>query len=127
MSFVPFFGGLFEVPAVALVVAWFGLQLIPGAGNLASTDLASGGTAYLAHVGGFIYGVVTVRLFARGRGSCKRSAGPPPRVGARPDGLSDGGEAADIDHRRRDLLPARLRRPHRRARSRAPSSTWRRS
>ena len=85
LSFVPFFGGLFEVPAVALVVAWFGLQLIPGASNLASTDLASGGTAYLAHVGGFIYGVLTVRLFARGR-LLNRSAGPPPASGAVPTG-----------------------------------------
>ena len=34
ISFVPFFAGLFEVPAVALILAWFGLQLIPGVGNL---------------------------------------------------------------------------------------------
>jgi membrane associated rhomboid family serine protease len=85
LSFVPLFGGLFEIPAVALVLAWFGLQLIPGASNLASTDLASGGTAYLAHVGGFIYGAVTVRLFARGR-FLRRSAGPPPASGAVPTG-----------------------------------------
>ncbi len=84
ISFVPFFAGLFEVPAVALILAWFGLQLIPGVGNLASTDLASGGTAYLAHVGGFVYGLATVRLFARGRVIRKRPVGPPSAPGALP-------------------------------------------
>jgi len=86
ISFVPFFAGLFEVPAVALILAWFGLQLIPGVGNLASTDLASGGTAYLAHIGGFVYGLATVRLFTRGRSIRRRPAGPPSAPGALPTG-----------------------------------------
>jgi membrane associated rhomboid family serine protease len=81
LSLIPFFGGLFEVPALALIIAWFGLLLIPGVGNLASTDIASGGTAYFAHVGGFIFGAATVRLFARGRG-LKSSVDPPPNPAA---------------------------------------------
>ncbi len=84
LSLIPFFAGLFEVPALALILAWFGLQMIPGVGNLASTDLASGGTAYLAHLGGFVYGFVAVRLFVRDRTARKRPVGPPSAPGALP-------------------------------------------
>jgi membrane associated rhomboid family serine protease len=66
LSLVPFFAGMVECPALILITAWFGLQLIPGVGNLASTDIASGGTAYFAHVGGFLFGLTTARLLARG-------------------------------------------------------------
>ena len=83
LSGVPFFAGLFEVPAIALVVAWFGLQLIPGVGNLGSTDLASGGTAYLAHVGGFLFGLLAARLLARGR-PVGEPVDPPSAPGALP-------------------------------------------
>ncbi len=65
ISVLPFFGGLLEVPAAILIAAWFALQLIPGVGNLASTDIASGGTAYLAHVGGFAVGLAAGLLIAR--------------------------------------------------------------
>lgn len=80
LSVIPFFAGVFEVPALALILAWFALQLIPGVGNLASTDIASGGTAYLAPVGGFLFGLFAVRLLARGRTA--GSTDPPPAPGA---------------------------------------------
>jgi len=83
ISFVPFFAGLFEARAAALILVWFGLQLIPGVGNLASTDIDSGGAAYLAHVGGFLFGFLAVRLFARGRAMTK-PADPPSAPGALP-------------------------------------------
>jgi rhomboid family protein len=86
LSLVPFFAGLFEVSALALILIWFGLQLIPEVGSLASTDLASGATAYLADVGGFVYGLLAVRLFARGRVVRKRPVGPPSAPGALPTG-----------------------------------------
>ena len=84
LSGVPFFAGLFEVPAIALVVAWFGLQLIPGVGNLASTDLASGGTAY-RRIGGFLFGILAARLLARGR-PVGEPIDPPSAPGALPTG-----------------------------------------
>jgi len=76
---LPFFAGLLEVPAAILIAAWFALQLIPGVGNLASTDIASGGTAYLAHVGGFAVGLAAGALIAR-RGL--RESGQPAAPGA---------------------------------------------
>ena len=83
LSLVPFLAGLLLVPALLLVVAWFGLQLIPGASNLASTDIASGGTAYLAHVGGFALGVAAGCLLLR-RGRLRSGTPAPP--GAVPAG-----------------------------------------
>ena len=50
------------IPAVLLIGVWFLLQFF----NLgAVTAHASGGVAYAAHVGGFIFGCVTARLFER--------------------------------------------------------------
>jgi membrane associated rhomboid family serine protease len=46
------------IPAALLIVVWFLIQLI-NAGAVASVQ--TGGVAYLAHVGGFIFGVVTAR------------------------------------------------------------------
>ena len=50
------------IPAVWLIGVWFLIQLWD-LGAVAETQ--SGGVAYLAHVGGFLYGVVTVRLWTR--------------------------------------------------------------
>ena len=49
-----------RIPAALLVVVWFLIQLL-NAGAVANVQ--TGGVAYLAHVGGFIFGVVTVRWF----------------------------------------------------------------
>src|SRR5271155_3243999 len=48
------------IPAAVLIGFWFLTQLV-SAGSVAQVQ--SGGVAYLAHVGGFIFGVVTARLF----------------------------------------------------------------
>jgi membrane associated rhomboid family serine protease len=48
------------IPACLLIGFWFLTQLVH-AGQIAQSQ--SGGVAYLAHVGGFIYGVVIARLF----------------------------------------------------------------
>jgi membrane associated rhomboid family serine protease len=48
------------IPAALLIGFWFVSQLF-NAGSVA--DVQTGGVAYLAHVGGFIFGVVTARLF----------------------------------------------------------------
>ncbi len=49
------------IPAALLIGVWFLLQLV----NLGAVapQQASGGVAYAAHVGGFIFGAVTARLF----------------------------------------------------------------
>jgi membrane associated rhomboid family serine protease len=48
------------IPAALLIGLWFLTQLF-SAGQVAEAQ--TGGVAYLAHIGGFIYGAVTVRLF----------------------------------------------------------------
>jgi len=47
------------IPAVVLIGFWFLIQLFD-AGSVA--QLHSGGVAYLAHVGGFLFGVITARF-----------------------------------------------------------------
>ena len=54
-----------RIYAWAFIVFWFLLQLVNGVASL-GTDVASGdGVAYWAHVGGFLTGVVLIRLFAQ--------------------------------------------------------------
>ncbi len=48
-----------DVPAVVLLGLWFALQLLQGVGPAATT----GGVAYMAHVGGFIAGMVLLFVF----------------------------------------------------------------
>jgi membrane associated rhomboid family serine protease len=48
------------IPAALLIGFWFLTQLV-SAGSVAQVQ--GGGVAYLAHIGGFIFGAVTARLF----------------------------------------------------------------
>jgi membrane associated rhomboid family serine protease len=57
---VLFFVRVTFIPAALLIGFWFLTQLF-NAGAVATVQ--SGGVAYLAHVGGFIFGAVTARLF----------------------------------------------------------------
>ena len=50
------------IPAILMVGLWFLTQLFSEVGALAQVD-ASGGVAYMAHVGGFVFGMVAGRLF----------------------------------------------------------------
>ena len=49
------------IPAIILVGFWFLIQLVSQVGALASTQ--QGGVAYMAHIGGFLFGIITARLF----------------------------------------------------------------
>ena len=49
------------IPAVVLIGLWFLIQLFSQVGSVMSTE--SGGVAYMAHVGGFIFGAITARFF----------------------------------------------------------------
>lgn len=49
------------IPAVVLIGLWFLIQLFSQVGSVASTQ--SGGVAYMAHVGGFIFGAIIARFF----------------------------------------------------------------
>jgi membrane associated rhomboid family serine protease len=51
-----------EIPAVWFIGIWFLLQLVEGGFSVVQPQ-AGGGTAFFAHVGGFVFGLATVRLF----------------------------------------------------------------
>ena len=61
-----FFGFVFfvDVPAVAMLGYWFLIQVFSGVGSVAYTRVSQGGTAWFAHIGGFITGMLLVRLMA---------------------------------------------------------------
>ena len=50
------------LPAALLIGFWFLIQLFSGIGSVANVQ-SGGGVAYMAHVGGFLFGAVTARLF----------------------------------------------------------------
>jgi membrane associated rhomboid family serine protease len=54
------------IPAVFLIGFWFLMQVV-NVGQVA--EFRSGGVAYLAHIAGFLFGVLAGRLFARPRPS----------------------------------------------------------
>jgi membrane associated rhomboid family serine protease len=56
------FGMIVEVPALIVIGLWGLLQFISGFGALGQGG-ASGGVAFMAHVGGFVAGIVLVFLF----------------------------------------------------------------
>jgi membrane associated rhomboid family serine protease len=57
---------LTDVPAYVAIGIWFVFQLISGLGMLGGGS-QQGGVAYAAHVGGFIAGLVLIKVFAIGR------------------------------------------------------------
>ena len=59
-------GGVAHVPAIVVLGFWIFIQLINGMGSIANTS-ETGGVAYLAHIGGFVAGLLLVSLFAAGR------------------------------------------------------------
>ena len=65
LIFIIFFVTLVEIPALVLLAVWFVLQFIPALGQVAAPEPGGGeGIAYFAHVGGFLFGLATVKLLA---------------------------------------------------------------
>jgi membrane associated rhomboid family serine protease len=62
------------VPAYVALGLWFLFQFISGIGVLGAGS-QEGGVAYAAHIGGFIAGLLLVKIFAIGRAA----SAPPPR------------------------------------------------
>ncbi len=65
LIFLGFFINLVMIPAVLLLGFWFILQLFSGVMSLGGPEM--GGVAFWAHIGGFVAGMLLVRLFARPR------------------------------------------------------------
>lgn len=66
---------LTDVPAWVALGVWFLFQLISGMGALGNSNQL-GGVAYAAHIGGFVAGLVLVKLFDRGPGFAAANARP---------------------------------------------------
>ena len=50
----------FDLPAWLMLIYWFAIQVFGGFGSI--TEASQGGTAFLAHVGGFVTGAVLINL-----------------------------------------------------------------
>jgi membrane associated rhomboid family serine protease len=50
-----------EVPAIFFLGIWFVFQLIDGSASIAHPQ-EGGGVAFFAHIGGFVFGLATVKL-----------------------------------------------------------------
>jgi membrane associated rhomboid family serine protease len=59
-------GGVAAVPAVMVLGLWILIQFINGIGSMATTS-ETGGVAFMAHIGGFIAGVILVKLMVSAR------------------------------------------------------------
>jgi rhomboid family protein len=56
-----------ELPAVFFLFIWFAQQAVFGAIGLTHGAGGEGGVAYFAHVGGFLFGLAAIKLFATRR------------------------------------------------------------
>ena len=63
---------LTDVPAWVAIGIWFAFQLISGLGMLGGGS-QQGGVAYAAHIGGFIAGLVLIKVFDIGHGNRARA------------------------------------------------------
>jgi membrane associated rhomboid family serine protease len=59
-------GGIAHVPAIVVLGFWILIQFINGMGSMAATT-ETGGVAYMAHIGGFVAGLVLVKFMASAR------------------------------------------------------------
>ena len=51
------------IPAPFYLIFWFGLQFLNGFESIGDRSYTGGGIAYFAHIGGFIAGMLLIRLF----------------------------------------------------------------
>jgi membrane associated rhomboid family serine protease len=73
--FIILFFTVLELPALVVLGLWFLEQAVFGATNLSTpTGGGGGGVAYFAHIGGFAFGLLAIKLFA------KRVKAVPPRI-----------------------------------------------
>jgi membrane associated rhomboid family serine protease len=66
LIFIIFFFTIIELPAMLFLGVWFLQQVLFGYFDLAGPS-DGGGVAYFAHIGGFLWGLAAIRLFADDR------------------------------------------------------------
>ncbi len=62
--FIILFFTLIEIPAFLVLGFWFLQQVAFGALDLTNPTGGGGGVAYFAHIGGFVFGLLLIKLFA---------------------------------------------------------------
>jgi membrane associated rhomboid family serine protease len=78
LAIVPLLFTFIEIPALILLSIWFTLQAVELLGQVSAESVAGeGGVAYLAHLGGFIFGLATIKLWLKGREPPEEEALPP--------------------------------------------------
>jgi membrane associated rhomboid family serine protease len=73
--FLILFFTLIEIPAIAVLGFWFVQQVLFGVLGL-SDPAGGGGVAYFAHIGGFAFGLLAIRLFAHRQNPAYAAGGP---------------------------------------------------
>ncbi len=63
-TLIPLFVFFFtqELPAYIILIYWFVLQFFSGVGSLAQSSSESGGVAFFAHIGGFLMGMLLIKV-----------------------------------------------------------------
>jgi membrane associated rhomboid family serine protease len=51
-----------EISAVVILVYWFLLQIFSGFGSIGYSNVSRGGVAWFAHVGGFVAGMILIKI-----------------------------------------------------------------
>ncbi len=64
LIFIVFFFTILELPAMLILGFWFLQQVAFGYFDLANPGGGGGGVAYFAHIGGFAFGLLAIKLFA---------------------------------------------------------------
>jgi membrane associated rhomboid family serine protease len=64
LVFIVIFFTIIQLPALLVLGIWFLLQALNGAAEVAQPVGEGGGVAYFAHIGGFLFGLLLVKLFA---------------------------------------------------------------
>ncbi|MHB8659115.1 MAG: rhomboid family intramembrane serine protease [Solirubrobacteraceae bacterium] len=67
LVFIILFFTVIELPAIVMLGIWFAEQAVFAATNLTNPTGGGGGVAYFAHVGGFAFGGLAVKLLATRR------------------------------------------------------------
>jgi membrane associated rhomboid family serine protease len=67
LVFIFIFITTFDLPAAVMLLYWFAIQLISGLASSSSGGADAGGVAWFAHVGGFLMGMLLVRVFLNHR------------------------------------------------------------
>jgi membrane associated rhomboid family serine protease len=67
LIFIVFFVTIVQLPALVVLGFWFVQQVLFGYFDLVDPGQEGGGVAYFAHIGGFVFGLALIKVFASRR------------------------------------------------------------